>query len=83
MITFGILLINGKNIPEPARPNASEINWLAQYNKPQQNVLILGSAPEYRDLCPEKGANVTVVDFDENTYKSLAKDQTYFYLLSK
>lgn len=61
------------NFREPARPNPSEIAILASYIKPQQKVLILGSTPEYRDLCASKDANVTVVDYDKTTYQSLSK----------
>lgn len=62
-----------KNFREPARPNPSEIKILAPYINAQTNVLILGSTPEYRDLCAVKNAKVTVVDYDQATYQSLTK----------
>lgn len=62
-----------KNFREPARPNPSEIEILAPHINSQTNVLILGSTPEYRDLCATKNAKVTVVDYDKATYQSLSK----------
>lgn len=57
----------------PARPHESELALLDPHLKSNTNILILGSTPEFRDLCIDKGTQTTVIDYNPETYHALAK----------
>lgn len=65
-----------KHFVHPARPGYSELELIKSKIKErkQAKVLILGSTPEYRDLCGKLGADVTLIDFNKKNYQYLAKE---------
>ena len=67
-----------KIMPSPARPSLGEITIFEKYllncykeKQTKLNVLILGSTPEFRDLCNSKIFNVTCIDINAPIYKAL------------
>ncbi len=59
-----------KNLPAPARPWPSEVDWFEKYaldKKAQgkKDTLILGSTVEFRSMLHKNGMNVHVVDFSK------------------
>jgi len=67
-----------KNLPSPARPWPSEVEWFEKYvlEKKEQgliDVLVLGSTVEFRSMLHKNKMNVHVVDFSKEFYKILSK----------
>lgn len=67
-----------KIMPPPARPSRDEVSIFEKYlqNYFQENgnkikVLILGSTPEFRDLCNRSSFDVTCMDINKPIYESL------------
>ena len=67
-----------QNMPSPARPSLGELAIFGKYllnlhdKKPTKlHVLILGSTPEFRDMCNKSFCDVTCIDINEPIYKAL------------
>ncbi len=66
-----------KYYPVPARPSPSEIDFIRKRiieKGKDSTVLILGSTPEYRNMCGEIGVKVTCFDFLKYNYEYLSDD---------
>jgi hypothetical protein len=62
---------------EPSRPSKSELEFIEEKIKEKGhsvNVLILGSTPEYREICGRLGIGVTCLDFSRFNYDWIGKE---------
>ncbi|MFH1769925.1 MAG: class I SAM-dependent methyltransferase [archaeon] len=63
-----------KHFTTPSRPSPSELEYMKQRileKGKDAKILILGSTPEYRNLCGELGLPVTLIDFNKTSYEVL------------
>lgn len=66
-----------KYYPAPARPTISELEFIEKKIKEkgkEVKVLILGSTPEYRDMCGNLGIPVSCMDFSRSNYEYLTDE---------
>lgn len=67
-----------KIMPSPARPSKEEVKIFKKYifnyinsTSKKVHLLILGSTPEFRDLCNEPRINATCIDINKPIYEAL------------
>src|SRR3989344_2304130 len=61
----------------PSRASPSELHFIKEKiieKGKQAKILILGSTPEYRNLCGELKMPVTLLDFSRQNYEYLARE---------
>jgi len=66
-----------KYYESPARAIGSELEFVEKKIKekgPEVKVLILGSTPEYRNICVKLGIKVTLLDFSKDNYEYLSDE---------
>jgi SAM-dependent methyltransferase len=67
-------------MPSPARPSIGEIGIFSKYINTRRNkpirILILGSTPEFRDMCCSFQFETTCIDINQDIYEALTLLQT-------
>ena len=66
-----------KYYKSPARPSASDLRFIKKIIKSKgkkAKILILGSTPEYRNICGQLKLSVTLIDFSKKNYQYLNRE---------
>ncbi|MEU4385577.1 class I SAM-dependent methyltransferase [Promicromonospora sp. NPDC023805] len=62
----------------PGRPPQTQLQFIRSHLRGAENVLILGSTPEYRDLCvEERVGSVHVIDYSESFHRHVSAQRVY------